>query len=225
MGIINFGIPKQEMRWLKKRMKLTTAVEGGSYMGGTALNMSKEFVTVLTIEKSDAMFRKAKKKIGDIPNITQLYGDTRDHLPKIVSKRDNILFWLDAHWSGGETYGKQDECPLLKELDIIFSSAKKNYVILVDDARLFLAPPPLPHKIKNWPTVKQIANIIPSNFDMIIHDDVIFIIPVKIGFPKFIQGKTTSNWLEYAELSRPSLKNCFAGLLASIVMKFKKRQF
>jgi predicted O-methyltransferase YrrM len=61
MGVVNFGIPEQEMRWLKKRMKLTTAVEGGSYTGGTALNMSKEFVTVLTIEKSDAMFRKAKK--------------------------------------------------------------------------------------------------------------------------------------------------------------------
>ena len=64
MGIINFGIPKQEMQWLKKRMKLTTAVEGGSYLGGTALNMSKEFVKVLTIEKSDAMFRKAKKKLA-----------------------------------------------------------------------------------------------------------------------------------------------------------------
>jgi hypothetical protein len=225
MGIVNFGIPEQEMQWLKRRMKLTTAVEGGSYLGGTALNMSKEFVTVFTIEKSDVMFRKAKKKIGDIPNITQLCGDTRDHLPKIVSETDSILFWLDAHWSGGETYGKQDECPLLRELDIIFSSAMRNYVILVDDARLFLAPPPLPHQVKNWPTIKQIVNIIPSNFDMIIHDDVIFIVPVKIGFPKYIQGKTTSNWLKYAELSRPSLKNCFAGLLSSIVMKFKKRQF
>jgi hypothetical protein len=166
MGIVNFGIPEQEMQWLKRRMKLTTAVEGGSYLGGTALNMSKEFVTVFTIEKSDVMFRKAKKKIGDIPNITQLCGDTRDHLPKIVSETDSILFWLDAHWSGGETYGKQDECPLLRELDIIFSSAMRNYVILVDDARLFLAPPPLPHQVKNWPTIKQIVNIIPSNFDI-----------------------------------------------------------
>jgi hypothetical protein len=63
------------------------------------------------------------------------------------------------------------------------------------------------------------------NFDMIVHDNIFFIVPVKIGFPKYIKGKTTSNWLKYAELSRPSLKNCFAGLLSSIVMKFKKRQF
>jgi hypothetical protein len=60
---------------------------------------------------------------------------------------------------------------------------------------------------------------------MIIHDDVIFIVPVKIGFPKYIQSKATSNWLKLTELSRPSLKNCFVGLFSSIVMKFKKKQF
>jgi hypothetical protein len=63
------------------------------------------------------------------------------------------------------------------------------------------------------------------NFDTVVHDNMLFIVPVKIGCPIYIQGKTTSNWLKYAELSRPSLKNCFADLLASIVMKFKKRQF
>lgn len=157
MGIVNFGIPEQETRWLKEKMNLTTVVEGGTYKGGTAKNLSKEFINVYTIEKSDVMFEKAKQNIGSIQNITQLRGDTRDHLPSLISQNDNILFWLDAHWSGGDTYGEEDECPLLQELEIIFSSAMKNYAILIDDARLFLAPPPLPHKVKNWPGIKQVC--------------------------------------------------------------------
>jgi len=148
MGIVNFGIPEQETRWLKEKMNLTTVVEGGTYQGGIAKKLSKEFQKVYTIEKSDVMYEEAKGNIGGIPNITQLRGDTREHLPKIAKVNDNIIFWLDAHWSGGDTYGQQDECPLLQELNTIFNSEMRNYAILIDDARLFLAPPPLPHNIK-----------------------------------------------------------------------------
>jgi len=65
MGIVNFGIPEQETHWLSKSMKLTTVVEGGTYLGGTALSLSKEFQTVYTIEKSDVMFEKARNNIGE----------------------------------------------------------------------------------------------------------------------------------------------------------------
>jgi len=79
------------------------------------------------------------------------------------------LFWLDAHWSGGDTYGENDECPLMDELKIIFQY-RKNYVILIDDARLFMAPPPKPHKIENWPSIKEIVNILPYEWDLIIYN-------------------------------------------------------
>lgn len=183
MGIVNFGIPEQETTWLKENLNLTTVVEGGTYKGGTAKKLIKECQKVYTTEKSDVMFETAKENIGAIRNITQLRGDTRDHLPSLASQNDNVLFWLGAHWSGGDTYGEQDECPLLQELEIIFSSAMKNYAILIDDARLFLAPPPLPHKVKNWPAIKQVADVIPLHFDMIVHEDVIYIVPNDIGFP------------------------------------------
>ena len=224
MGIVNFGIPEHETRWLKEKINLTTVVEGGTYQGGTAKKLSKEFKNVYTIEKSDVMFEKAKQNIGSIQNITQLRGDTRDHLPSLVSQNDNILFWLDAHWSGGDTYGEQDECPLLQELEIIFSSSMKNYAILIDDARLFLAPPPLPHKVENWPTIKQVGNAIPLNFEMIVHEDVIYVVPNEIGFPDYIQGRTTSNWIKYAEMNRPTIQNCFVGLLALVAASFKKKR-
>lgn len=224
MGIVNFGIPEQETTWLKENLNLTTVVEGGTYKGGTAKKLIKECQKVYTTEKSDVMFETAKENIGAIRNITQLRGDTRDHLPSLASQNDNILFWLGAHWSGGDTYGEQDECPLLQELEIIFSSAMKNYAILIDDARLFLAPPPLPHKVKNWPAIKQVADVIPLHFDMIVHEDVIYIVPNDIGFPEYIQGRTTASWFKYAEMNRPTIKNCFVGLLASIASSFKQKR-
>ena len=222
MGIVNFGIPEQETHWLSKSMKLTTVVEGGTYLGGTALSLSKEFQTVYTIEKSDVMFEKARNNIGEKTNITLLRGDTRDHLQLLVSDIDNVLFWLDAHWSGGETYGEQDECPLLKELDIIFNSPMKNFAILIDDARLFLAPPPLPHLVENWPSIKQIAGIVPTSFDMLVHEDVIYIVPAEIDTPKYLQGKTTSNWLKYAEAMHPSFINYLSGLLVWAKAKLRR---
>jgi hypothetical protein len=221
MGIVNFGIPEQETKWLKEKMNLTTVVEGGTYQGGTAKKLSREFEKIITIEKSDVMFEKAKKNIGCIQNIIQLRGDTREHLPKLASENNDVLFWLDAHWSGGDTYGEKDECPLLQELEIIFNSAIRNYAILIDDARLILAPPPLPHKVKNWPTIKQVADIIPLNFDMIVHEDVIYLVPNEIGIPGYIQCKTTASWHKYAEISRPSLKNQIVDKLLSIAATFK----
>ena len=143
MGIVHLGIPKQQAKWLREKMNLNILVEGGTYLGETAKTLSREFEKIYTIEKSDVIFEKSKRNIGGISNIIQLRGDTREHLPKLVSENDNVLFWLDSHWSGGDTYGEQDECPLLQELNIIFSSTMKNYAILIDDARLFLAPPPV----------------------------------------------------------------------------------
>jgi hypothetical protein len=104
---------------------------------------------------------------------------------------------LDSHWSGGDTYGKNDECPLLEELEIIFKF-KRNYAVLIDDARLFLYPPPSPHKIDNWPSIKEIVETIPSGYEILIFDDVIYIFPSKVSskFRIFIQSISTLRWEE-----------------------------
>ena len=104
-----------------------------------------------------------------------LKGDTRDHLKQILTENDDILFWLDAHWSGGETYGEEDECPLLEELGLIFKCTEKKFIVLIDDARLFLAPPPLPHDFSKWPTIQDIIHLVPNNFELTILNDVIYI--------------------------------------------------
>ena len=206
MGLVNFGVPEKEVEFLKENMKLDILVEGGTYKGGTAKSMSKKFRKVYTIEKSDTMFEIARGNLKDTKNVTMLKGDTREHLQSILENNDNILYWLDAHWSGGDTYGEEDECPLIEELEIIFQYSK-NHVILIDDARLFLAPPPSPHKIEKWPSLTDILQALPMNWELLEFEDVIYLFPKKtsIEFKVFMQKITTDRWKEYGKNNQYSL--------------------
>jgi hypothetical protein len=188
LGIVNFGIPMEEAIHLKDVMGLSVAAEGGTFQGDTAKELSKFFDRVYTVENSDKMFVQAEENLAHVNNVVLLKGDTRAHLPEILDAEDEILFWLDAHWSGGDTYGEEDECPLLDELGLIFGSGKR-CAILVDDARLFMAPPPAPHDQALWPSIADIVAITPSDWDFIIWKDVIFVTPKQVGFRGYVQRK------------------------------------
>jgi hypothetical protein len=205
MGVVNFGIPIEEANYLREIMSLGIAVEGGTYRGGTAKELSKLFDKVYTIEKSEQMFSEAEKNLNGISNIKLLKGDTRTNLPSILNSEDGILFWLDAHWSGGKTYGEQDECPLIEELKLIFNS-KKKCAILIDDARLFMAPPPTPHDESAWPSIADIAAVLPSDWDLIIWNDVIYITVSEIRFRRHMQTRTTSERLNFSNSKKLKFK-------------------
>lgn len=197
MGNVQFGPPKNCILFLRDAMGLTTFVEGGTYRGGTAKWASDNFDAVFTIENSAEMYAIAQRNLSGIPNIAMLHGDTRKHLPTIVAQHDNLIYWLDAHWSGGLTYGESDECPILDELAIIFNS-QRNHVILIDDARLFLAPPPSPHQRKNWPTLLEIIRSLPADWDCLCHDDVLAIIPpsTQAAYRDFLQHQISATQVE-----------------------------
>lgn len=204
MGLVNFGVPEKETEYLRNIMKLDVFVEGGTYKGETAKNMSTNFRKVYTIEKSDIMFDIGSENLKDIDNITMFKGDTRDYLHDILKNNDNILFWLDAHWSGGDTYGEEDECPLVEELEIIFEYSNKNKVILIDDARLFLAPPPAPHNYQNWQSVTDIVRILPEDWEFIEFEDVIYLFPKSINadFKSFLQDIIGNKQIEKSFLQK-----------------------
>jgi hypothetical protein len=88
------------------------------------------------------------------------------------------LFWLDAHWSGGETFGEEDECPLLDEIAVIDGDGP-SHIILIDDARMFLAPPDLPHEAESWPTIDEVCHALTARRTAFvsIFEDVIIRVP------------------------------------------------
>ncbi len=195
MGVNQFGIPKEEVRFLKSLYNLDVFVEGGTYKGGTAKEMSRLFDHVITIENSKEMYEQAKINLAQYDNITLIKGDTRTALPEIIKEHSQILYWLDSHWSGGETYGKEDECPLIEELDLIFNQGGSP-VILIDDARLFLSPPPKPHDLNQWPTLLDIMDFLPKGWDVLENEDVLYVLDKdkSRNFREFLQQQITKRY-------------------------------
>ena len=78
--------------------------------------------------------------------------------------------------------------------EIRIASACKNAVVLIDDARCFYGPPPLPHKADQWPLIveifSQLNKYFPNHYVTIV-DDVIFCVPVK--FKKVLDA----DWLKH----------------------------
>ncbi|MCP9889442.1 hypothetical protein KBY57_00015 [Cyanobium sp. Aljojuca 7D2] len=206
MGIVNFGIPIDSVTRINEILQIDIFFEEGTYLGGTAAQMSNMFKKVITVEASEAMHAKAMSSIGHISNIQLIKGDTREALSdekRLVTQ--DTFFWLDAHWSGGETYGEDDECPLLEELNSIFKNKTFNHAILIDDARLFMAPPPHPHISLNWPSLANILNIIPSKYALYVWNDVIYILPRTDKISTLMQDMITEEWRKHGKNKRSKI--------------------
>jgi len=157
LGLIHPGVPHSYVLGLKSALGVDSFVECGTFEGTTAAWAAAHFSHVTTIELSEALHRRAGRSLARYPNVTALLGDSRDHLARLVPALRPSIVWLDAHWSAGETEGKQEECPLLGELEILRPYCDKLF-LLVDDARFFLAPPPFGHDPTHWPTLPEVVN-------------------------------------------------------------------
>ncbi len=151
-------------------------VETGTYKGKTTRWAAEEFDFVHTIEAAQPFYDRYHAELKALGNIEPHFGDSREHLPRVVEKIGDqpAMFWLDGHWSGGVTAGELDECPIIEELDAI--KHRRNDVIMIDDARLFLAAPPMPFDADQWPNVFDIAlslgEHLPHYFVEIFHDTI-----------------------------------------------------
>lgn len=184
---------------LQKAFALRTFVETGTFLGDSAAWASQRFERVYTIERAESLWQQAEQRLANLGNVTCLAGDSRQALHSIVTTGDSpTLFWLDAHWSGEQTYGESDECPLLGELEVILSSQLESF-LLIDDARLFLAPPPLPHNAEGWPAIDQVVGVLANHgYYVVILEDVIVAVPqlARAWLVRYSQALNTRRWKE-----------------------------
>jgi hypothetical protein len=180
MGSIRFGIPQEQVLWLKDQFGLRHFVETGTNTAESSVWASRHFDKVLTIEGFEPLHRQAKNQYGQIKNIEFVLGESPAYMRALLPTLETpALFWLDAHWCGPQTYGLSRECPVLDELGALNRSDVEHF-ILIDDARLFLAPPPLPHKAAHWPGIREISECVAkhrSNRYVAVYEDVIYCVP------------------------------------------------
>ncbi len=191
------GPDKRLVEFIKNKYGIQNFIETGTYYGGTTEWASTLFKDVHSIELSEYWYNHTRNRLIDRKNIKLYFGDTREFLPKILSVVDSAILWLDAHWCADNSSGEDDQCPLMQELEII-NEHTKNFFILIDDARLFLAPPPEPNHIKFYPDLLSLIDILRlKNRHVYVYNDIIIAIPIiaKDEFDLFLQGLASQNQL------------------------------
>jgi hypothetical protein len=136
------------MQQMKKVFACDVFIETGTLEGETAFSAAAIFDQVYSVELAENFFKAAQNR-NTYSNVF-LYHDSSDCfleslLPHIQDKRK--LFWLDAHFSGGNTATLIDEgtdlpkSPIWGELIAIFKNNLQSSVILIDDISGYLLNP------------------------------------------------------------------------------------
>lgn len=122
-----------------KKYGLKQFIETGTLHGDTLAYIARHgTISTMSIELSDTYFSEAQRRFAEYSNVTLLHGDSCRLIPDIVSQSQTpALFWLDGHYSGGDTGKGELETPVSLELEAILASQMKRHVILIDDAHCF----------------------------------------------------------------------------------------
>jgi hypothetical protein len=114
-------------------------VETGTYMGHGIEAARGQFDEIHSIELVEKFAKCAIETFSPHPEVTIHWGDSTEKLVELSRQlNEPVLFYLDAHYSGGKTaYGKPEDrgCPVLSELAVLAKRPEKD-VVIVDDISL-----------------------------------------------------------------------------------------
>lgn len=179
MGLVRMGPPHALILALQAEFNTRFFFESGTFQGTTAAWAAEHFEQVITCELAESLYEQARQRHAAHASIDFRLADSRAVLREIApTLQQPAIFWLDGHWSGGETYGAEDECPVLDELAAINTSPTA-HVILIDDARLFLSPPPAPHQLANWPDLATLIEVLRARhpYYVVVLEDAVVAVP------------------------------------------------
>jgi glycosyltransferase involved in cell wall biosynthesis len=186
MGAIRFSIDPGLVRALLSELPLKAFVETGTYEGDSVRAVLPLFDEIHTIEVSDELHQRAAEAFQKEPQVHVHHGRSEEVLKELAPKlsgRRKTLFWLDAHWSDEPGASEHDRgSPLLEELAAI-GSLGPDSVVMIDDARLFLAPPPPPSDPEDWPALEEVLSTLgglSKKHEPMVIDDVIVFFPRKV---------------------------------------------
>jgi hypothetical protein len=128
-------------------------VETGTYLGDTIFGMEPHFEQLYTIEIKEEFFDNAKGAYHG-NKIEFLLGDSSKVLCTLCPLLESpTLFFLDGHWSAGDTGRGSKDCPLYEELEAIMEKFLFEAVVLIDDVRLFGKGPRKGNEVCDWESI------------------------------------------------------------------------
>ena len=131
------------------RFRPEVFVETGTYTGHMVLSMLDKFEKVFSIELDKMLYQKAVANFCGYKHVQILQGESDKVLKKLLPDiKSSCLFWLDAHYSGGQTAKADSETPIMHELECILTHfLADQHILLIDDARCFNGTNDYPHII------------------------------------------------------------------------------
>ncbi len=186
MGVIHFSLDEKLTAFLASQLPLRVFVETGAFHGDSLVIARRFFSDCRSVEMSDELCKEVQARFANDPCVRVQLGSSPAFLASCASELAGIptFFWLDAHWCKAEgTAGADSQSPLLEELASM-GKLHPQSVLLIDDARLYLCPPPSSHKIGDWPDFHAVLRAILSlsdNHRLMVLNDVLVFYPTEIA--------------------------------------------
>lgn len=227
MGAVSFSIDMGLVAALKKALPLDVFVETGTFHGDTVELVKDQFREIHTVELSPEHYEAACSRFRGQVQIDLAYGDSATALATWASglRGKSVMYFLDAHWCVADnTAGEASQCPLLNELRNI-GQLNPESLIIIDDARLFLAPPLAPHEISHWPAFTEVLDALHamSTFHqvMVLNDNIVFYPPVAGDALLEYARHAGTDWLAVMSKIRDydNLRTQFDGAMVQLVEK------
>ncbi len=201
MGAVCFSLDRRLVECLQHQMPLQVLVETGTFQGDTVAQCASLFAEIHTVELSQELYQQASDRFLGQSQIHVHQGNSPDLLLEMRDRFPGrgVLYWLDAHWCvAQDTAGQTSQCPLLQELAAL-EHLDEQSVILIDDARLYLCPPPDPHEVSHWPGWQEILTALGRVSDrheiMVVNDVVAFYPTAARAAMRLYSRKYSVDWL------------------------------
>lgn len=112
-------------------------IETGTLAGHTIFAMEPHFASLNTIEISPKYYTNTKARyMGS--KINFILGDSSTVFSSLLPTiSTNCIFFLDGHYSSGDTGRGVKDCPLVEEITCINNLFIHSGIIIIDDFRLF----------------------------------------------------------------------------------------
>jgi hypothetical protein len=111
-------------------------VETGTFQGDLVFDICSRFDRIHTIELSPKWHAHAAERLKPLTHVTCHLGDSAELLVTLAAAiAEPAVFYLDAHFAGGDTAFGPEEVPLMRELDALSARPWKD-IIIIDDLRL-----------------------------------------------------------------------------------------
>lgn len=169
-------VKQQAIQYYQEKSGYSVLVETGTYKGDMVLAQKDFFKKIYSIELSQMLFEKAKKRFSGQPGIVLLQGNSGEVISDVLKElTEPAIFWLDGHYSGGITATIEKYSPVEEELELIISNNQLQHIILIDDARGFNGE-------HGYPTITKLEETTANRlqgYHLSVDEDIIRIVPEK----------------------------------------------